>query len=122
MRERLPDVRQSLTHKFIIHSDPPTKFYVTAGLFENGSPGEVFVTMEDMESGIHGLMNIIAILISLCLQSGVPLEKLIEKLSWQSFAPQGFTDDPEIKYANSMPDAIIRWMEQRFSPKKAETL
>ena len=118
MRQRLPNDRKGLTRKFIIHSNPEAKFYVTVNTFEDGAPGEMFVTMNDIEDGTHGWLNVTAILISLCLQWGVPAQKIAEKLSWQSFAPQGFTDDPEIKYANSIPDAIIRWMEKEFSQEK----
>jgi len=117
MRKRLPDVRQSITHRAVIHGDPPTKFFLTVGLYEDGEPGEVFVTMDRAGSDQRGWANIFSILISLCLQSGVPLSKLSEKLSWQAFDPQGFTDCPEVRTAKSIPDYIIRFMGTRFAPE-----
>ena len=117
MRKRLPDVRQSITHKAIIHGDPPVKFFITVGLYDDGAPGEIFITMNDANSDIRGWAICWSIAISLCLQSEVPLEKIVEKFGFQRFEPAGFTDCPEVRNASSIPDYVVRWLESHFAPK-----
>jgi len=122
-RHRLPDTRKSLTHKGVIRTNPPTKFFLTAGLFEDGSPGELFITMNDVDSPIRGWANTWSIALSMCLQHGVPWAKVKEKFSWQQFDPQGMTDNPKLRVVKSIPDYAIRWMDMQLvkkPPKREE--
>jgi ribonucleoside-diphosphate reductase alpha chain len=112
-RRRLEDTRGSITHKFEISGH---KGYLTVGLFDDGSPGELFVTMSKEGSTVGGLMDTIATLTSMALQYGVPLEALVRKFSHQRFEPSGFTRNPEINRAFSIVDYIFRWMAKRFIP------
>jgi len=118
-RERLPDTRKSITHKAVIlttENDKPkrVKFYFTVGLFPDGRPGELFIHMDEAGSTLDGMADTISILISICLQEGVPLTKLVEKLAWQQFNPQGMTENPEMRIVKSVVDYVIRWMEKEF--------
>ena len=119
MRHRMPDTRKSITHKAVIRTDPPTKFFFTVGLYKNGQPGELYVTMNDTSSDLRGWLNVWAISVSMNLQSEVPLAKLVEKFAYQQFDPQGLTDNPDIRVARSIPDYIIRWMESKFGKTEA---
>ncbi len=110
-RNKLPDERHSLTHKFSIGGH---KGYVTVGLFEDGTPGELFVTMAKQGSTISGLMDSFACMTSFSLQYGVPLKFLVGKLSHARFEPSGWTGNPEIPYAKSITDYIFRWLGLRF--------
>ncbi len=110
-RRRLPDERQSLTHKFRVGEQ---EGYVTVGLFEDGTPGEIFVTISKEGSTIRGLMDSVAMLTSYSLQYGVPLGTLIDKFKGVHFEPAGFTANPEIPHAFSLVDYIFRWLELRF--------
>ncbi|OGO50894.1 MAG: ribonucleoside-diphosphate reductase, adenosylcobalamin-dependent [Chloroflexi bacterium RBG_16_68_14] len=110
-RRRLPDERPSVTHKFRVADQ---EGYVTVGLFEDGRPGEVFITISKEGSTIRGLMDSVAVLTSLALQYGVPLEDLVRKFRGVHFEPAGFTDNPELPQASSLVDYIFRWLEQRF--------
>lgn len=111
-RVRLPDTRQSLTHKFSVGGH---EGYVTAGCYEDGRLGEVFIKMSKQGSTVSGLTDTVAILMSLCLQYGVPLEKLVEKLSHTRFEPLGWTTNPEIREASSVVDYIARWLDVSFA-------
>lgn len=117
-RRRLADERRSITHKFRVGEQ---EGYITVGLFEDGSPGEVFITISKEGSTIRGLMDSVAVLTSLALQYGVPLEDLVRKFRGVHFEPAGLTDNPELPQANSLVDYIFRWLEQRFLRRKAET-
>jgi ribonucleoside-diphosphate reductase alpha chain len=111
-RRRMPKERQSITHKFSIGGH---EGYITAGMYEDGSVGEIFLTDIGKEgSTLRGMMNAFATSISIALQYGVPLEKLVEKFSYMRFDPEGITQNPEIPFAKSMPDYIMRWLASRF--------
>ncbi|USN51968.1 MAG: vitamin B12-dependent ribonucleotide reductase [Myxococcales bacterium] len=110
-RRRLPVERSALTHKFSIGGH---EGYLTVGLFEDGSPGELFCTMAKEGSTISGLMDVFATAISLALQYGVPVKVLVEKFSHTRFEPSGFTKNSEIPMASSVCDYIFRWMGLKF--------
>ncbi|MFN9625539.1 MAG: vitamin B12-dependent ribonucleotide reductase [Planctomycetota bacterium] len=110
-RERLPDTRNSVTHKFSIAGH---EGYINVGLYPDGRPGEVFITMAKEGSTIGGLMDSFGTAISLSLQYGVPLEVLVNKFSHTRFEPNGHTTNPEIRIAKSVVDYIFRWMGLTF--------
>jgi len=111
VRRKLPDERRALTHKFSINGH---EGYITVGLYEDGQPGEIFLTMAKEGSTISGLMDAFATSISLALQYGVPLKALVDKFSHMRFEPSGFTRNPEIPIAKSITDYIFRWLASRF--------
>jgi ribonucleoside-diphosphate reductase alpha chain len=112
MRRRMPKERQSITHKFSIGGH---EGYITAGMYEDGTVGEIFLTDIGKEgSTLRGMMNAFATSISIALQYGVPLETLVRKFSYMRFDPEGATGNPEIPFAKSMPDYIMRWLASRF--------
>ena len=111
-RRRMPRERRSITHKFSIGGH---EGYITAGMYEDGSVGEIFLTDIGKEgSTLRGMMNSFATAISIALQYGVPLETLVRKFSYMRFEPEGMTTNPEIPFAKSMPDYIMRWLASRF--------
>jgi len=110
-RKKLPDERRALTHKFSVGGH---EGYITVGLYEDGNPGEIFLTMAKEGSTISGLMDAFATAISLTLQYGVPLEALVEKFSHMRFEPAGYTKNPEIPIAKSLVDYIFRYLASRF--------
>jgi ribonucleoside-diphosphate reductase alpha chain len=111
-RKKMPRERQSITHKFTVGQQ---EGYITAGQYEDGSLGEIFLTDIGKEgSTIKGLMNAFATAISIGLQYGVPLEDFVNKFSYMRFEPEGITRNPEIPFAKSMPDYIMRWLASRF--------
>jgi ribonucleoside-diphosphate reductase alpha chain len=111
-RKRMPRERQSLTHKFSIGGH---EGYITAGMYDDGTIGEIFITDVGKEgSTLRGMMNSFATAISIALQYGVPLETLVQKFSYMRFDPEGITQNPEIPFAKSMPDYIMRWLASRF--------
>jgi ribonucleoside-diphosphate reductase alpha chain len=111
-RRRMPRERQSLTHKFSIGGH---EGYITAGKYDDGTVGEIFLTDIGKEgSTLRGMMNSFATAISISLQYGVPLETLVRKFSYMRFEPEGMTSNPEIPFAKSMPDYIMRWLASRF--------
>ncbi|MGH9479011.1 MAG: vitamin B12-dependent ribonucleotide reductase, partial [Terriglobales bacterium] len=114
-RRHLAEERQSLTHKFKIGGH---EGYVTVGMYEDGQPGEIFVTMAKEGSAISGLMDSFATAISLALQHGVPLKLLVDKFSHTRFEPSGWSGNPEIGYAKSIMDYLFRWMGLRFLDHK----
>jgi ribonucleoside-diphosphate reductase alpha chain len=117
-RKRMPRERQSITHKFSIASH---EGYITAGMYEDGSVGEIFLTDIGKEgSTLRGMMNSFATAISIALQYGVPLETLVRKFSYMRFEPEGITQNPEIPFAKSMPDYIMRWLASRFLDTDAQ--
>src|SRR2546426_1715086 len=113
VRRRLPDERKSITHKFDIQGH---EGYVTVGMFEDGQPGELFVTMAKEGSTISGLMDAFATQTSYALQFGVPLKFMVDKFSHMRFEPSGFTKNKEIPIAKSIVDYIFRWMASHFLP------
>ncbi len=111
-RRKMPRERQSITHKFSIGGH---EGYITAGMYEDGTVGEIFLTDIGKEgSTLRGMMNSFATAISISLQYGVPLETLVRKFSYMRFEPEGMTNNPEIPFAKSMPDYIMRWLASRF--------
>ncbi len=117
-RKRMPVERQSITHKFSIAGH---EGYITAGMYEDGSVGEIFLTDIGKEgSTLRGMMNSFATAISIALQYGVPLETLVQKFSYMRFEPEGITQNTEIPFAKSMPDYIMRWLASRFLDTDAQ--
>ena len=112
-RRRLPPTRNSLTHKFSVGGH---EGYITVGLFEDGTPGELFISMAKEGSTIGGLMDVIGTETSMGLQYGVPLEVLVEKFSYSRFEPSGWTPNPDIPNAKSVVDYIFRWLGIQFLP------
>jgi len=111
MRRKLPDERKAVTHKFDIQGH---EGYLTVGLFEDGTPGELFVTMAKEGSTISGLMDAFATQTSYALQFGVPVKFMVDKFSHMRFEPSGFTKNKEIPIAKSIVDYIFRWMASHF--------
>jgi ribonucleoside-diphosphate reductase alpha chain len=118
-RRRLPDERQAITHKFSISGH---EGYITVGMYEDGSPGEVFIVMAKQGSTVSGLMDAFATSISIALQYGVPLGKLVEKFSHLRFEPAGFTNNRDIPMAKSVVDYISRWLASKFLDDAGNTL
>ena len=110
-RVRLPDERRAITHKFSIGGH---EGYITVGLYPNGKPGEMFISMAKEGSVVSGLMDSFATSVSIMLQYGVPLKVLINKFSHARFEPSGFTSNPDIPIAKSVMDYIFRWMDLKF--------
>lgn len=110
-RRKLPDERHSITHKFTVGGH---EGYITVGLFEDGNPGEVFITMSTAGSFLSGIMDAFAVSLSLSLQYGVPLEALVRKLTNVRFEPSGMTGNKEIPVAKSIVDYLGRWMALKF--------
>ncbi len=112
-RERLPDTRQSLTHKFNVGGH---EGYINVGLYPDGRPGELFLTMAKEGSTVGGMMDAFGTAISLSLQYGVPVEVLVNKFSHMRFEPMGHTSNPDIRIAKSVVDYIFRWLGNTFLP------
>jgi ribonucleoside-diphosphate reductase alpha chain len=110
-RRKLPDERQSITHKFSIGGH---EGYITVGLFDDGTPGELFITMAKEGSTISGLMDSFATAISYGLQYGVPLKFYVDKFSHVRFEPSGWTGNQQVPYAKSIMDYIFRWLAAKF--------
>jgi ribonucleoside-diphosphate reductase alpha chain len=113
LRKRLPAERQAVTHKFAISGH---EGYITVGLYEDGTPGEIFLKMAKEGSTVSGLMDSFATVVSMSLQYGVPLKALVDKFAHSRFEPSGFTGNPEIPIAKSVMDYIFRWLASRFLP------
>jgi len=114
-RRRLPDERSAITHKFSIGGH---EGYMTVGMYGDGTPGELFVTMAKEGSVVSGLMDSFATSISMALQYGVPLKVLVDKFSHTRFEPSGFTGNPDIPIAKSITDYIFRWLSLKFLPSE----
>jgi ribonucleoside-diphosphate reductase alpha chain len=119
-RERLPETRRSLTHKFSIAGH---EGYIIVGFYDDGRPGELFINMAKEGSTIGGLMDTIGVLTSLALQYGVPLDTLVRKFEHSRFDPAGFTKNPDIPFAKSVVDYVFRWLGIHYVPgyRKANT-
>jgi ribonucleoside-diphosphate reductase alpha chain len=113
VRRRLPDERQAITHKFSVAGH---EGYITVGMYEDVSPGEIFIVMAKEGSTTSGLMDSFATAISLALQYGVPLKVLVDKFSHTRFEPSGFTKNPQVPIAKSIMDYIFRWLALKFLP------
>jgi ribonucleoside-diphosphate reductase alpha chain len=118
LRRKLPAERQALTHRFEIGGH---EGYITVGLYEDGTPGEIFVKMAKEGSTVSGLTDSFAIAVSFALQYGVPLDFLVNKFAHMRFEPQGFTRNPEIPIAKSIVDYIFRWLGSRFLSVEKQT-
>jgi ribonucleoside-diphosphate reductase alpha chain len=116
-RRKLPDERNSITHKFDIGGH---EGYITVGLYEDGQPGELFLTMAKEGSTISGFADAFAQAISYALQYGVPLHDLVDKFSHVRFEPSGMTRNPEIRFAKSIVDYIFRWLASKFLTEEAK--
>ncbi len=117
VRRRLPDERKAITHKFDIAGH---EGYITVGLFEDGTPGEIFLVMAKEGSTISGFADAFAQAISYALQYGVPLQALVDKFSHVRFEPSGMTRNPEIRFAKSIVDYIFRWLASKFMSPEAQ--
>jgi ribonucleoside-diphosphate reductase alpha chain len=117
MRRRLPDERHSITHKFDIAGH---EGYITVGLYEDGQPGELFLTMAKEGSTISGFADAFAQAISYALQYGVPLQDLVDKFSHVRFEPAGMTKNPDVRFAKSIVDYIFRWLAAKFLSEEAQ--
>ena len=113
VRKRLPDERPSITHKFSVAGH---EGYITVGMYDDGRPGEVFLNMSKEGSVISGLMDTIALMTSVSLQHGVPLEFFVDKFSHIRFEPSGFTNNKDIPIAKSIIDYVFRWLGLKFLP------
>src|SRR5207244_2723819 len=111
VRHRMTNTRSSMTHRFEIAGH---EGYITVGLYEDGQPGELFITMSKEGSTIGGLMDTVGTLTSIALQYGVPLESLVKKFAYQRFEPSGFTKNPDIRSATSITDYVFRWLGCQF--------
>lgn len=116
-RRRLSDERRAVTHKFAVGNH---KGYITVGLYDDGTPGEIFVTMAKEGSVISGLMDSFATSISIGLQYGVPLNVLVNKFVHMRFEPSGYTNNPQIRIAKSITDYVFRWLAIKFLPREAQ--
>jgi ribonucleoside-diphosphate reductase alpha chain len=110
-RQRLPDERASTTHKFSVGG---SEGYITVGMYEDGRPGEVFIKMSKEGSTLSGVMDGLALTLSIGLQYGVPLKVLVDKLINTRFEPSGFTENPQIRFASSVLDYVGRWLGGKF--------
>src|SRR4029077_3927377 len=116
-RHRLPDERTSITHKCAIAAH---EAYITVGLYEDGQPGELFLTMAKEGSTISGFADAFAQAISYALQYGVQLQDLVDKFSHVRFEPAGMTKNPDIRFAKSIVDYIFRWLAVKFLSPEAQ--
>ncbi len=115
LRKKLPDERKSITHKFSVAGH---EGYITVGLYEDGFPGEVFVTMSKDGSTMNGIVNAWAVTMSLALQHGVPIKSLIDKFVFTRFEPAGMTNNKLIPISQSIVDYLGRWLALKFLPKQ----
>jgi ribonucleoside-diphosphate reductase alpha chain len=111
VRHKLQEERRSLTHKFKVGDH---EGYITVGLYPDGQPGELFITMAKEGSTVSGLMDSFALAVSIALQHGVELKLFCEKFAHTRFEPSGWSGNPDIGYAKSIMDYIFRWLQMRF--------
>jgi ribonucleoside-diphosphate reductase alpha chain len=116
-RRKLPDERHAITHKFDVAGH---EGYITVGLFDDGTPGEIFLVMAKEGSTISGFADAFAQAVSYALQYGVPLQTLVDKFSHSRFEPSGMTKNPEVRFAKSIVDYIFRWMATKFLSADAQ--
>ncbi len=117
VRRRLPDERRSITHKFSVGGH---EGYITVGMYEDGTAGEIFITMAKEGSVVSGLMDTVATSSSIALQYGVPLRVLVNKFTHTRFEPAGLTNNPKIPIAKSVIDYVFRWLELKFLAPEGE--
>lgn len=122
-RRRLPDSRVSYTRKFRIRykhrdgTDDTMRIYLTAGIYEDGKLGELFIRCDRMGTMARGALDAVAVLTSLMLQYGIPLEVVTDKLRYTRFEPAGLTGDQEFPMCKSVLDLVAQWLEARFGTK-----
>ena len=115
MKTRMPETRRSVTHKAVIHAaGERIKFFVNVGLYDDGRPGEVFITCDESGGTLDGFCDCWAIAVSMLLQTGTTLDQLAEKFAYQGFEPAGRTDCQAVRHARSVPDYVVRWMQSEF--------
>lgn len=115
MKKRISDTRRSVTHKAVIYAEKERiKFFITVGMYEDGRPGEVFLTFDQTGSTLDGLADCWAIAISMLLQTGTTLDQIVAKFAHQAFEPAGMTECPEVRTARSIIDYVVRWMDAKF--------
>ncbi len=119
VQRKLPVERRAITHKFNIAGH---EGYITVGMYDDGTPGEIFINMSKEGSTVSGLMDAFARAISYALQYGVPLEVLADKFAHTRFEPSGFTGNENIPYAKSITDYIFRWLALKFLPPEKQAL
>jgi ribonucleoside-diphosphate reductase alpha chain len=123
-RRRLPDERKSVTRRIKIHYKDELDradtldIYAHVGLYEDGTPGELFITAGKAGGTVSGLLGTLAISVSIGLQAGVPLAWYVAKFKGMKFEPAGMTGDAEIGIAHSIVDALARWLEKKFPVKE----
>ena len=117
IRRKLPEERQAITHKFDIQGH---EGYITVGLYEDGTPGELFLVMAKEGSTISGFADAFAQAISYALQYGVPLPVLVDKFSHMRFEPSGMTKNPQVRFAKSIIDYVFRWLASKFMSLEAQ--
>lgn len=110
-RRRLPAERRAITHRFAIDG---VKGYVSVGLYDDGTPGEIFIRVSKMGTPLEGTLHQFAVLASMALQNGIALETLVAKFKHVRFEPMGLTSNREIPFADSIVDYVFRWLELRF--------
>ncbi|TSC58510.1 MAG: ribonucleoside-diphosphate reductase alpha chain [Candidatus Peregrinibacteria bacterium Greene0416_19] len=113
-RRKLPEERMAIAHKFVVAGH---EGYIHVGMYEDGAPGEIFIKMSKEGSTLSGVMDTLALSLSMNLQYGVPLEVLCEKLSHTRFEPMGMTANKEIPIVKSIMDYLGRWIALKFLPK-----
>ena len=118
IQHKLPVERRAITHKFSIAGH---EGYITVGMYDDGSPGEIFINMSKEGSAVSGLMDAFARAISYALQYGVPLEVLVDKFAHTRFEPSGFTGNDQIPYAKSITDYLFRWLASKFLSPDQQT-
>ncbi len=114
IRRRLPDEREAIVHHFNVGG---FEGYLTVGFYEDGRPGEIFITAAKEGSTVSGLMDCFATAVSLALQYGVSLKVLCDKFSHTRFEPSGWSGNPDIGYAKSLMDYLFRWLSLKFLPE-----
>lgn len=115
VRKRLPNDRKTLVHEVVIGDD--VNGTVSVGMYDDGTPGEIFVRIDRMGSTVQGMLNAWAVTFSMALQYGIPLPALVKNLQHMRFEPNGFTGKGEIGFAKSIVDYIVRWLQLRFCPE-----
>lgn len=108
---KMPDERTSITHRFTIDK---LKVYMTVGLLPDGTVGEIFLRASQTGTTVRGLLNTLAMIVSMALQKGIPLATIVDKLKFTHYEPAGFTNNRSIPTATSITDYVGRWLEQKF--------
>jgi ribonucleoside-diphosphate reductase alpha chain len=115
LRFRLPSERDGKTHVFGLGIDGDRiKAYITTGVYSDGTPGEIFLVADKQGSFVSGLMDCFATLISISLQHGIPLQRMIDKFRWTRFEPSGMSRHPEVRSATSVVDYIMQWLNLKY--------